>query len=91
MARHQAPLTRRCVTCRLWASKLELLRVTRSPMGEVLLDRSGRLPGRGAYVHRSRQCLEGALRTHQLERARRGPLPSDLVGLLATLAAGTPE
>ena len=87
MARRQAPLLRRCVTCRSWAPKIELVRVTRSPAGEVALDLGGKLPGRGAYLHPSRPCLEGALRKHHLEKALRRPLSPETVQAIAALAA----
>lgn len=87
MARHQAPLLRRCVTCRGWASKLELIRVIRTPNGEVRLDLGGKLAGRGAYLHRTQGCLEGALRRHDLEKALRRPLPLATAEAIAALAS----
>ena len=90
MARRQAPLLRRCVTCRSWAPKLELVRVTRSPAGEVALDLGGKLPGRGAYIHPLRPCLEGALRKHYLEKALRRPLSAEMAQAIAALAAKAP-
>ncbi|MBU6429663.1 MAG: DUF448 domain-containing protein [Cyanobacteria bacterium REEB65] len=91
MPRRQAPLLRRCVTCRSWGSKIELLRVTRSPTGEVMLDLVGKLPGRGAYLHRSPECLGGALRKHYLEKALRRPLSAEAARAIAELAAQLSE
>ena len=48
--------------------KKELIRVVRSPEGEVSLDPSGKKPGRGAYVCRDAACLGRAIRQRQLER-----------------------
>lgn len=47
----------------------ELVRVVRSPQGEVSLDLSGRAPGRGAYVCRNVECLKKARKAHRFERA----------------------
>jgi predicted RNA-binding protein YlxR (DUF448 family) len=62
---------RTCVTCRMPAGKRELLRIVRSPSGEVRVDPSGRAPGRGAYVHRDAACARGALERGALARALR--------------------
>jgi predicted RNA-binding protein YlxR (DUF448 family) len=48
--------------------KKSLIRVVRSPEGEVSLDPTGKKPGRGAYVCREGECLAKAIRQKQLER-----------------------
>ena len=59
---------RMCVGCREMKEKKELIRVVRSPEGEVSLDPVGKKPGRGAYVCRNADCLKRAIRQKQLER-----------------------
>ena len=59
---------RMCVGCREMKEKRSLIRVVRSPEGEVSLDSGGKKPGRGAYVCRSTECLGRAIRQKQLER-----------------------
>ena len=59
---------RMCVGCREMKEKKSLIRVVRSPEGEVSLDPGGKKPGRGAYVCREGECLARALKQHQLER-----------------------
>ena len=49
--------------------KRSLLRIVKSPEGAISFDRAGKAPGRGAYVCRSRECLEKAMKARQLERA----------------------
>jgi uncharacterized protein len=56
------PPERTCVGCRGVAGKRELLRIARSPRGDLVIDRLGTAPGRGAYVHRDARCVEEALR-----------------------------
>ena len=46
-----------------------MVRVVRSPEGEVLIDLKGRLPGRGAYLCIDRQCVENAVSRKQFDRA----------------------
>ena len=60
---------RTCVACRQVEGKSGLLRVVRTPQGEVRLDETGKLPGRGAYVCRREQCVEQAIRQKKLGRA----------------------
>jgi predicted RNA-binding protein YlxR (DUF448 family) len=52
---------RTCVGCREVIEKRGLTRVVRSPEG-VLIDPSGKAPGRGAYVHEQRTCWDRALK-----------------------------
>lgn len=49
MAQKKIPM-RMCVGCREMRPKKELIRIVRSPEGEVHADPTGRAPGRGAYV-----------------------------------------
>ena len=48
--------------------KKELIRVVRSPEGDVSLDPTGKKSGRGAYVCRDPDCLKRAIKQRQLER-----------------------
>jgi uncharacterized protein len=70
--------TRTCAGCRRRAAKATLLRVARTPDG-LRLDLGNRLPGRGAYVHRDRDCARAALERGGLARAlRAGGVPEEL-------------
>ena len=60
---------RQCMGCRERKNKRDLIRVVRNADGVVSLDFSGKAPGRGAYICRSAECLEKAVRQRQLERA----------------------
>jgi predicted RNA-binding protein YlxR (DUF448 family) len=55
------------VVCRGVREKRDLLRVVRSPSGEVAYDPSGKMNGRGAYVCRSAECVEKGLAKGRLE------------------------
>ena len=48
--------------------KRELIRVVRTPEGEVALDATGKRSGRGAYVCRQADCLKRSIKQKQLER-----------------------
>ena len=60
---------RRCLGCNESKPKKELIRVVRSPEGEISLDPTGKKSGRGAYVCRSRACLTEAIKRGRLDRA----------------------
>ena len=75
---------RTCVGCREAAGRRGLVRLVRGPDGAVRSDRTGRAPGRGAYLHPDPACLEQARRKHGLERALRAQVPAELWGELAT-------
>ena len=73
---------RMCVGCREMKEKKSLIRVVRSPEGEVSLDPVGKKPGRGAYVCRSADCLKRAIRQKQLERQLDVTLPPETAAAL---------
>ena len=60
---------RMCVGCREMKEKRSLMRIVKSPEGAISFDRVGKAPGRGAYVCKSKACLERAVKARQLERA----------------------
>ena len=60
---------RMCVGCREMKPKRELIRVVRSQDGNVTVAFTGKAEGRGAYVGRSVECLERAIKTRGLDRA----------------------
>lgn len=80
---------RQCLGCREMKPKPELLRVVRSPEGEVSLDPRGKKPGRGAYVCRSADCLRRAVKSRALSRALEAQIPDEVMErLAAALEAG---
>lgn len=73
---------RQCVGCREMKPKPELIRVVKSPEGEVSLDFKGKKPGRGAYVCPDPECLKKARKSRALERAFSAPLPDEVYAAL---------
>jgi len=66
--KRKTPL-RMCMGCGEMKPKPELVRIVRSPDGEVSLDTTGKKPGRGAYLCRSANCLNAARKKKRVERA----------------------
>lgn len=69
---------RQCLGCREMKPKGELIRVVRSPQGEISLDFKGKKPGRGAYVCPNEQCLARAKKSRSLERAFSAPIDAQV-------------
>ena len=66
---------RMCVGCREMKPKKELLRIVRSPEGEISVDRTGKVSGRGAYICANAECLNRARKSaYQATLARKEPL-----------------
>ncbi len=86
---------RMCVGCREMKPKRELIRVVRSPEGQVSMDPVGKKPGRGAYVCRQEACLMRAIKQRQLERQLEVQLTPEVSEALRheleTLPAPEPE
>ena len=82
---------RMCVGCRKMKEKKSLIRVVRSPEGEVSLDPVGKKPGRGAYVCRSADCLKRAIRQKQLERQLDVTLPPETAAALTAAMEAAQE
>ena len=59
--------TRRCTGCGEHFPKNTLIRVLRTPEGEVLLDLTGKRSGRGAYICKSAACLKKARKSRRIE------------------------
>lgn len=75
---------RQCVGCREMKAKRELIRVVKSPTGEVSLDFRGKLPGRGAYLCPNADCLKRGRKSKALERAFEMALPPEVYEALET-------
>ena len=65
---------RMCVACREMRAKKDLMRIVRTAEGELVLDLTGKLSGRGAYLCRDAACLNKAIKIRALERALEAPL-----------------
>ena len=74
---------RTCLGCREVRNKNELVRIVRTPEGEVIVDAKGRANGRGAYICSNAECLRKAVRTKALERALKVEIPEAVIESLA--------
>lgn len=78
MAQMKRVPLRKCTGCGEMKPKRELVRVVKSPEGEISLDTTGRKPGRGAYVCRNGDCLRAARKARRLEKAFSCQIPAEV-------------
>lgn len=60
---------RMCLGCQEMKPKKELIRVVRSPEGDISIDMTGKKAGRGAYICKDINCLEKAIKAKRFEKA----------------------
>ncbi len=77
MAVKKVPM-RSCCGCREKKPKRELIRVVRSPEGEVSFDITGRKAGRGVYLCNDKACLSKAIKSRALARALECEIPEEV-------------
>lgn len=73
---------RKCTGCGKAFPKRELIRIVRSPSGEVSLDFTGKKSGRGAYLCKNIQCLKKARKAKRIERNLECVIPDDVMDAL---------
>ncbi len=69
---------RQCMGCRERLPKREMIRVVRCTDGNVQLDFSGKLGGRGAYICPKSECLKKAIKSKALDRSLEVTIPQEV-------------
>ena len=69
---------RQCLGCNEHKPKAELIRVLRTPEGEIVLDLKGKQSGRGAYVCPKRSCFAKARKTKRIENILECKIPEEI-------------
>lgn len=82
---------RKCVACQESKPKKELIRVVRTPSGEVLIDITGKKSGRGAYLCGNVSCFRLAKRSRALDRALKVTAGDEVYDTLAQQFIGAEE
>lgn len=77
MAAKKIPL-RKCIGCGEMKSKKEMIRIIKTTQDAIILDRTGKQNGRGAYICPNPNCFETAKRTKGLERALKTAIPNEV-------------
>ncbi|MCD8119504.1 MAG: YlxR family protein [Lachnospiraceae bacterium] len=69
---------RQCTGCRQMKDKRTMLRVLKTPEGEILPDLTGKQNGRGAYLCRNTECLNMARKHGGLEKSLKTQIPDEV-------------
>ncbi len=69
---------RKCTGCGVKTDKKDLIRVVRTPEGEIKIDHRGKMSGRGAYICHNAGCLKKALKSKRLERNLDTTIPEEI-------------
>jgi predicted RNA-binding protein YlxR (DUF448 family) len=78
MQQRKVPL-RQCGGCGEQKPKGELVRIVRSPEGEIFFDPTGKKNGRGSYICNNKKCFEKAVKAKRFERAFEAKIPDQVV------------
>lgn len=70
---------RMCTGCGQMKTKKEMIRVLKTPGGEIVIDATGKKNGRGAYICSNVACLQKAVKSKGLERSLKVSIPEELV------------
>jgi len=71
-----------CIGCRNMRNKKELIRIVRTPQGEIEMDTGGKKPGRGAYICADAECFKKAVKSKGLEKALEKAIPGDVIEII---------
>lgn len=77
MTARKVPM-RQCIGCREMKEKNSMIRVIRTPEGEICMDATGKKNGRGAYLCRSAECFHKAVKTNALSRSFQMHIPGEV-------------
>lgn len=75
---------RKCNGCGEQKPKKELVRIVKSPDGEVSLDLTGKASGRGAYICNNADCLQKARKSHRIDKAFEIAIPDEVYEQMLT-------
>ena len=78
---------RQCLGCNEHKPKRELIRIVRTPEGEVVADMTGKKNGRGAYLCPSESCLRRAQRSKRAEKVLECAVPDEVYEAVASALA----
>lgn len=74
---------RKCVACQETKAKKELIRIVRTPEGDIQIDLTGKRSGRGAYLCGKASCFALAKKTKAFERALKASVSMEIYDRLA--------
>ena len=71
-----------CIVCREHSDKKELLRIVKNKEGQIFVDKQGKANGRGAYICKSKECLNKLKKSRGLNRAFKCEVSDDVYNMI---------
>lgn len=81
MLKKKIPM-RKCLGCNEMKPKKEMIRIVRSPEGNINMDLKGKASGRGCYICPNTECLDSAIKTKRIESALETKMTDELIYVL---------
>lgn len=81
MLKKKIPM-RKCLGCNEMKPKKEMIRVVRSPEGNISMDLKGKASGRGCYICPNIECLNNAIKTKRIEQALETRINDEVISIL---------
>lgn len=69
---------RTCMGCNIKKDKNEFIRIVKNKNGEINIDKTGKMPGRGAYLCDNVECLEKAMKTKRIDKVFETQIDQDI-------------
>ncbi len=82
---------RKCTGCNEKRPKKELIRIVRTPDGEIQLDDKGKISGRGVYICPDKKCFDKAKKAKRFERSLEVEIPQEVYAELENKLSGIAE
>ncbi len=76
---------RMCIGCREKKVKEDFIRVVKSAdckdenKAEIVIDKTYKIPGRGAYICKNEKCFKGIIKKQKLQKALRAQIPKEII------------
>ena len=79
---------RTCMGCNVKKDKTELIRIVKNKSGEINVDKTGKMQGRGAYICNDVKCLDSVIKSKRLEKALEATIDEDVYQKLRGVIIG---
>lgn len=79
---------RTCMGCNVKKDKKELIRIVKNKSGEINVDKTGKMQGRGAYICNDVKCLDSVIKSKRLEKALEATIDEDVYQKLRGVIIG---
>lgn len=80
-------MQRKCVGCGEYFPREELIRITKTANGNIVVDGNSKIFGRSAYICYNKDCVEGALKKGRLQKVLRTSLDEDVIEKIRVLSS----